>query len=364
MSVPTLPDVFRQLSCLADVRGGDESADLRSAAAVLERLAPAHLPKLLARARAGQPLDLPALSPAAIDRVRNVAGQGGDAVLEAARSRVPFLLRRLLEMRSVSCQQAVLLARELGIATLSDLQAALLHGHLEPGFGNAAGQLAGAAAALSIDTRPTLLGRAYDILTAVRESMAVHCPAFDEITIAGDARRFEPLVRELVLVGRTVDADAALAELAAMGGVDDVLYRAGNRAIISLLRSEIDIRCATPGDRGTVLFMSTGSQEHVGEIARKAPRPGPCASEADVYARVGLPWIPPEVRNGSGEIEAAGRSLLPRLVERADIRGDLHMHSTFSDGQDTLEAMITSAALLGYEYVAITDHSTSAAASR
>jgi DNA polymerase (family 10) len=93
-------------------------------------------------------------------------------------------------------------------------------------------------------------------------------------------------------------------------------------------------------------------------------RPELCSREQDIYVHSGLNWIPPELRNASGEIEAAAGGRLPRLVERTDIRGDLHLHSTYSDGQDTIETMAVAASALGYEYIAITDHSERAAAAR
>ncbi len=90
----------------------------------------------------------------------------------------------------------------------------------------------------------------------------------------------------------------------------------------------------------------------------------PASTEQEIYSALGLPFIPPEIRAGDGEIAAAASGTLPRLVERVDIRGDLHMHSSWSDGRDTIESMVAACAALGYEYMAITDHSPHSAASR
>jgi DNA polymerase (family X) len=212
--------------------------------------------------------------------------------------------------------------------------------------------------------RPTPLGRAYDTLTAVQALIAFHCPAFDQVQIAGGARRFEPLVHDLILVGRTFDAAEAVGELATTPGIADVRSPEPGVAIISFQQTELVVRCAVPDEFGSALFTATGSPQHVAAVAGGDALIEPCSSERDLYERSGLRWIPPEIRHASGEIEAAATGVLPLLVERADIRGDLHMHSTYSDGQDTLEVMMSAAATLGYEYVAITDHSTSAAASR
>jgi DNA polymerase (family 10) len=113
-----------------------------------------------------------------------------------------------------------------------------------------------------------------------------------------------------------------------------------------------------------VLFAATGSRAHLAAMhARRRARPL-CAREEQVYAEAGLAWIPPELREGAGEVEAAAAGKLPSLIAPSHIRGDLHMHTTYSDGRDTLDTMIETASGLGYEYVAITDHSHTSAASR
>jgi DNA polymerase (family 10) len=148
-----------------------------------------------------------------------------------------------------------------------------------------------------------------------------------------------------------------------MPDVDDVLHRTPRRILLWVHHHEIDVRIAAPDDYGTVLFNHTGASTHVAMVTARR-RASSHAHEEDVYGHAALPFIPAELRNGTGEIEAAAAGRLPQLVQRLDIRGDLHMHSTYSDGQDTLEAMVAASAALGYEYMAITDHSQSAAASR
>ncbi|HJR60271.1 MAG TPA: PHP domain-containing protein [Vicinamibacterales bacterium] len=364
MSVSTLPDVIRQLACLAEVRGVNDAVELRLAVPVLDRLRPADLADLVQRARGDQLPEFPGLSPAAVRRLTAVAAGGEDAALAAARARIPTLLRRLLETGTITHEQAAMLARELGVATLPDLQSAIDDGRILRAFGSTAERLMQAAAVFATELRPIPLGRACETLGAVTELIAAHCPAVDEVVIAGDARRYEPLVSALVLVAVTSDPPAALDALAAASGVDDVLHRTGRRAIIVIRQTEVDVRVAAPDDFGTVLFAATGSREHVRAVSSRRHRPELCAREADIYAHSGLAWIPPEVRNGSGEIEAAASGRLPQLVERRDVRGDLHLHSTYSDGQDTMETMIAAAEAIGYEYVAITDHSERTAAAR
>jgi DNA polymerase (family 10) len=145
-------------------------------------------------------------------------------------------------------------------------------------------------------------------------------------------------------------------------------------------RGRVRLHLTTPDDAGAALVWHTGSQRHTHALQAHASRRGltfrdgllsrsngvlvAVADEDELYHQLGLPYIAPELREGQGEIEAAERGHLPRLVSTAHIRGDLHMHSTWSDGRDTIQHMVLAAKQLGYEYVAITDHSERAFASR
>jgi len=144
---------------------------------------------------------------------------------------------------------------------------------------------------------------------------------------------------------------------------------------------KVDLRVVAPDQFGNVLQHFTGAKAHNVQLREAAVRRGlhvseygilddetgetlRCATEEQVYERLGLPWIPPELREGRGELEAALKGALPRLVELGDIRGDLHMHTTASDGHASIEEMAATARERGYEYVAITDHSQRAWSSR
>src|SRR5947207_13198627 len=132
---------------------------------------------------------------------------------------------------------------------------------------------------------------------------------------------------------------------------------------------QLGMRVPDPQTAGTSLLLSTGSAAHLDKLRQVARERGvafpfPASAEEDVYAGLGLPFIPPEIRDGDEEIRRAREGTLPALVSRADIRGDLHMHSTWSDGRDPIEAMVSACRSLGYEYLAITDHSQRSAASR
>jgi DNA polymerase (family 10) len=361
-----LSRTLRILADLAEIRGDStEAADLRRAAAAIGVMEPGAAADFQRRARHPHFVSGLGLSPAVDWQLREIAlGDAGGAV-SSAQARLPWMLRRLLELPALSSDQAATLVRQLGIVTVADLQAALDDGRVRQIAGEAVDlQLQQALAALDPEGRSISLGRAWDTLEAVLADIGGACPTIDLLTAAGDIRRFEPLVSSIVIVGRASDPPDAVDALCAMPGVDEVLHRSGRRAILLTDRSEIDVRVAAPDEYGTVLFTATGSRAHVHAIRQRRARPALAAREEEVYGQAGLPFIPAELRHGSGEIEAAAAGALPALVSREDIRGDLHMHTTYSDGADTLDAMVAACCALGYEYIAITDHSERAAAAR
>ncbi len=354
-----LAATLETIADLLEIRGdGPSAAALRSAVETLRSL-PA--------AEASAAIDGAARERFSLEvrqRVHQVEVAGDEAAVRGARAGVPQLVRRLLEMGVVSTHEAVLLVRQIGVATLPDLETALDDGRIAQLAGGLEGRLAAAAVVLAGEVRRVTLGRALDLLHGAAETVVRGAQAIDALVPAGDVRRFEPLVGALVLVGCASDPAAAIDALARTPGVGDVRHRTGRRAICLMQQVEIDVRIAAPDEYGTVLFASTGSRAHLRGVHQRRGRPHLSPAEEAVYAHAGLPYIPPELREGAGELEAAAAGRLPALVERRHIRGDLHLHTTRSDGADTLDAMVAACAALGYEYIAITDHSERAAAAR
>ncbi len=356
-AIPTLAD-------LAEIRGASAMAsDLRRAATAIAALDAEAAERLLSRARRGRLDNEPGISPTLHDVLREVAlGDGGEAI-KTARSRVPLLIRRLLEVSAVHPSQALALVR-LGIVTRADLEQALDGGRLTGAFGGELGQrLARTAATLATEQRPISLGRAWDFVDGLLSAIAASGAVLDAIAPSGDIRRAEPLVGAFVVVASAPNPVAAVEALCAMRGADDVLHRTSRRVVVSRDGVEVDVRVAAPDEHGTVLLTTTGSRAHLAALAGRV-RPVLSRTEDEAYAAAGLPFIPPELRQGTGEVDAAACRALPRLVSRGDILGDLHMHSTYSDGTDSVDAMVRQGSALGYEYLAITDHSEGAAASR
>ncbi len=270
---------------------------------------------------------------------------------------LPFLLRRIRELRVLGEAGEQALVRE-GILTLADLDLAIA----EERPVAADEGLRRAADVLPQEYRPVTLGRAWDILDAFMASLGQHCPALQAIEPSGAVRRAEPVVSGLVLVARAPDPAQAIDAISALPTASAVLYRTGRRVLMLFEGHEIDVRITTPEDYGSVLFTTTGPAPHVVDVLkRRGPQPG--ASETEVYTAAGLPYLPPETRGAPDALARALRRDVPSLIQRENIRGDLHMHTTYSDGRDSLRRMIQAAHTLGYEYIAITDHSEHAGAS-
>lgn len=225
------------------------------------------------------------------------------------------------------------------------------------------------------------LGRAYILASSVSRDIRRAGLAFDELIPVGGIRRFAPDVGDVALLGLAPDARhpqllKAVSHLPIATGVAD---QSASDITLSTERGNVTVHLRAPDQAGAALVWHTGSRGHLGLLARRAAdkglrfdaaelardgRPLVTPSEVDVYAALGLPFIAPELRQGADEIDAADEGRLPQLVTDAHIRGDLHMHSAWSDGRDRVEDMVGVARQLGYEYVAITDHSQRAMSSR
>ena len=268
----------------------------------------------------------------------------------------PLLLRRLLQLKAIGPERIDALQRD-GILTLPDLQLALAENRP-----SVAGLSFPFDSSLTAETDTLTLGRAVEILESLIDHLQ-SAAAIDSIVPSGETRRFVQTPADLILVATAADPEAAIAAAVGLPQFSQVLYRSSRRFIGRYLEHEIDLRIARRDEVGSLLFATTGPASHVAEVqARGGPRL--FASEHDLYAHAGLNYLPPELRDSPPARRDALAGPLPRLVEGADIRGDLHLHSTYSDGRDTLRDMVAECCAIGYEYVAITDHSEHASAFR
>jgi DNA polymerase (family 10) len=214
--------------------------------------------------------------------------------------------------------------------------------------------------------------------TELAEELAVYLKidGVERVTAAGSLRRGKETVGDLDLLVTGPDPGPVLKRFLAHPRVQQVLAEGENKAsaLVGLEGLQVDVRALPAESFGAAMQYFTGSKEHNVTLRQRALKLGYTlneyglthvesgkrvagASEEEIYEKLGLAWIPPELRENQGEIEAAENGTLPDLVELGDIRGDLHMHTTATDGRNTLEEMAAAAKALGYEYIVITDHS-------
>jgi DNA polymerase (family 10) len=233
---------------------------------------------------------------------------------------------------------------------------------------------------LSDDLLP--LGRAQLLASAIIRDARKAAVSVDTLVTVGEVRRFEPAVRAVEVLG----VAPASEHRTILGALARLPLALGSRqpddhgVIVGTDRGSVTVHLAIPEQAGAALVWYTGSSAHLTALRARAIARGlrfehglltdseqravPCPSEDDLYDRLQLSFIPPELRAGGDEIEAAERNALPSLVLERHIRGDLHMHTTWSDGRDGVAVMVAAGRQLGYEYIAITDHSQRAWSSR
>ena len=225
------------------------------------------------------------------------------------------------------------------------------------------------------------LGRAHQLASVVVKETRRAGIAIDTLIAVGDVRRYEPAVGsvEVLAVAPASEHRAILSRLARLP-IAIVSQQRDDSIRIVTERGPVTVHLTIPEDAGAALVWHTGASAHIDALRQRAAdrglrfqnaqltertgRPVRCPSEDDLYDYLDLPLIPPEIRTGGEEITSAEHNAIPPLVLERHIRGDLHTHSNWSDGRDTIEAMVRTARQLGYEYVAITDHSQRAWSSR
>jgi DNA polymerase (family 10) len=321
--------------------------------------------------------ELPGVGKTIAGRIATIATTGTEPYLEELRAKYPSTLLEVLEVQGVGMKTAQQLFERLGVASLADLERALDEGALTgmPRLGpKSIENIRRGILARKGRTRRTPLGTALPLAREIIAYLAERSGAQD-LTPAGSVRRQEPTVGDIDIVCTSHDAAGVIGTFTALDRAEAVLAEGPTKASIWLAGGlQIDLRVLPAHLYGNLLQHFTGSREHNIQFRELAVRKNLRVSEngivdlrdgrtiasrdeADIYAAVGLPFIPPEMRLGVGEIDAAREGTLPDVVALEDIKGDFHMHCTWSDGRDSLEAMIEACAARGYAYHAISDHS-------
>jgi DNA polymerase (family 10) len=321
-------------------------------------------------------------SPEALQRLRQMYEAGAWVILESAIADLPADLRWLYESGAVTLEQLAILHAHLGVTSVADLAAAVQQQAIRgiEGLGEDIEQNVAKALPDIRRSVPRIpLGRAFGLAEPVLSGLQ-SLPGVDWVSAAGSLRRGQDSVGDIELLAAAEKPAPIIETVAQDPTFDRVLHRSDRRLYVLTNRTQIGVRFPEPAVAGAALLHLTGSNAHLAILRERARARGwhltfeglhaadgsirTAAAEADIYAALDLPFIPPEIRDGGREVAAAESGALPALVSREDIRGDLHMHSRWSDGRDSIEAMVAACRDLGYDYVAITDHSPSSGAAQ
>jgi DNA polymerase (family 10) len=338
-----------------------------------------------ALAREGRASELAGIGKTLQEKILALVQTGTIPATERLRAQFPPGLVAITRLPGLGAKRARLLHSELGIDSPQALRAAALAQRLRTVRGLGPKLEASVLVALDeLDANPAAAGstritlpRAIEIGEALAGELRRLGGAGTHVQLAGSARRQADSVKDVDLIATSTRPTALAKSLGRLESIEHV-SSAGKAGARARTHSGIavDLRIAKPGQLGNLLQHFTGSGEHNAALREAAVRRGLHVSEYgirddgdgathtyetehEVYAHLGLEYIEPELRENRGELDAARAGTLPTLIELADIRGDLHSHTIASDGHDTIEEMALAARELGYEYLAITDHSAS-----
>jgi DNA polymerase (family 10) len=334
-------------------------------------------PPLADLAAAGELTSLPGVGKSLAATIEELLRTGTCEQLETLAQRYPPTIFEVLGVSGIGVKTAAVLFETYGIGSLADLEKAIDGGVLDsaPRMGRKTldNMRRGILAYRGRQHRTplgTALGIAREIMAFLQDGPPLH-----RLTYAGSLRRAEVTVGDIDIVCTSDHASAVIERFVQWERARAVLAEGPTKASIWLEDGlQIDLRVLPDHVYGNLLQHFTGSREHNIQVREHALRKGlrvsengilnletgdvfTATEEAGVYEHLGMSYIPPEMRSGMGEIDLALRGELPALIETGDVRGDFHMHCTFSDGNQTLEEMIAAAAARGYEYHSISDHS-------
>lgn len=373
MSNDQVSQILDQMAALLEMRGAEtfKVAAYHRAARTI-----AHLPRDVGEIAQEDGLeDIPGIGKSIAAKIREYLQTGRVREHQELVSEFPDGALRLLDVPGIGPKTALRICRELGISTVEGLEKAVIEGRLQklPRMGEKSAQnILRQIRSYRTKSNRIPLGKALPVAEAICEVMR---PYVRNVTPAGSLRRLEETIGDIDIMGTSHEPVRALEAFTRLPMVTQVLGRGETKASVVIHGElQVDFRIVPHESFGTLVQYFTGNKDHNILLRDRALGMGLKLSEygitdlatgrmetfleeEPVYARLGLPFIPPELRWGQDEILLAEQGRLPRLVELGDLRGDLHCHTDWSDGRDSLDAMVEGARSMGYGYVAITDHS-------
>jgi DNA polymerase (family 10) len=378
MDSRTAAHVLTRIAALVELTGGNrfKAKAYEGAAQALRAIDTDDLEPLV---RGGEIAELSGIGPATLSVIKELVETGESSYLARLDAEVPEGLLELLRVPTLGAQKIHLLHEALDIRSLDDLEAAARDGRLAKvkGFGPRGVEkilkgIERLRASGSSELLPAALVESARVLASVRSH-----PNVRRAELAGSVRRHVEVVRDIDIVAGCDSApDLVAASFASAPGVRRATPRGTGRVVIAYVDGTcLDLHCVDDRDFVVALWRATGSETHVTQAIAHAN--GPLRLEGDsllgvggrrievgdeqaLYSVLGLAYVPPELREGTVEVDAAARGTLPRLVTPDDIRGVLHCHSTYSDGRATIAEMADAARARGWSYIGITDHSQAA----
>ncbi len=377
-ALPRNVDVADQLELLADLLEIEGEASFRvlayRKAATRIRETAGNVAELAVNGRAK---DLQGIGKTIEEKIVQVVEDGEMHALTKRKKIIPPEVVSFMRLPGLGPKTAARIWKELGVTTVEDLKRAAEQEQLRTlaGLGAKTEERILKALAEKKDepSDRRLLGDGLGAVLAVVSVLREH-PAAVDVSEAGSARRRKETFRDLDIIATANDAGALIDYFTKLKWVIEVVAKGPTKAtVLSNEGLRFDLRVVPPESYGNLLQHFTGSKHHNLALRERAVKDGlsvseysitvvetgeelTYADETDVYERLGYELIPPELRENAGELEAARKGELPKLVELGDVKGDLHSHTTYSDGRDSLEQMALAARERGYAYLAVTDH--------
>jgi DNA polymerase (family 10) len=367
--------IFSEMADLAEIVGGDpfRIRSWRRVVRVLEGL-PERAETLLAE---GRLTDVPGIGKGTLKRIQQITATGDCEDHRDLVARLPMGLLEVIRIPGVGPRSAKLFYEELDVTDVDLLEEAAMAGKIRvlDGMGEKKEEniLKGIRQYRQSQGRFKLT-KAYPYAEEIARLMS-ELSEVQRVNLAGSVRRRKETVGDLDILVASVHPRPVMDAFASMDGVGEIVLKGDTKTSVRLKSGiQVDLRVLEPDSYGAALHYFTGSKEHNIAVRDRGKRQGLKISEygvfreadgqkiggtdeLDVFKSVGLPFIPPELREDRGEIEAAERGQLPHLVEESDLRGDLHCHTRGTDGAHTIRQMAEAAKSMGYEYIAITEHS-------